>query len=521
MQKSFGGLGAAVLAIFVWGSVARAQTVQSFDLERLTLNPGAEDSLVVGTGRLLPAGHFRILALVHEERAPLSLETSVGTLGALVRNRLSLDLAAAYSVTDSVQIDAELPIILHQWGDSVSARGIAAPSKAGLGAPWLGVRWRLLSQAAGMPLTLAVGLGLGLPVGSSSGYARDTASGGLGGLGLLPRIEASHDFHHWLLGIQVGALARRATALPSGQYGSAIRLDLVAATRGHGIRGELALRSAISLSGAPFAAELLGGLRVPVGGGFQLFALGGPGLTQSPGTPSFRVLAGVGFVGGPSAAPAPVAASVAVDPCAANAPNRALECPTLDFDHDGIANRDDLCPKEAEDRDGFQDTDGCPDADNDRDGLADAVDHCPNVAGAPKYHGCAIEPVQAKFVAEQLESKHEITFSDDQVRFDFGKATLSPAFEDQLDQVAKAMLAHPEIKQVEVRGYTDDVGATDYNLALSERRAEAARDYLVKKGVAASRLTAKGFGEADPIAPNTTKDGRAKNRRVVFEVMSR
>ncbi len=68
-------------------------------------------------------------------------------------------------------------------------------------------------------------------------------------------------------------------------------------------------------------------------------------------------------------------------------------------------------------------------------------------------------------------------------------------------------------------GFTDSIGSDQYNLKLSMRRAEAVRDYLVAGGIAASRIKAEGFGEADPVASNATADGRAQNRRVELRVV--
>jgi outer membrane protein OmpA-like peptidoglycan-associated protein len=102
------------------------------------------------------------------------------------------------------------------------------------------------------------------------------------------------------------------------------------------------------------------------------------------------------------------------------------------------------------------------------------------------------------------------------VYFDTGKATIQKRSFKLLDQVAKLLTEHSEIEKVSVEGHTDNQGKPEANLKLSQRRAEAVRDYLVKKGVAPERLTAKGFGQERPIAPNNTAKGRATNRRVEF-----
>lgn len=76
-----------------------------------------------------------------------------------------------------------------------------------------------------------------------------------------------------------------------------------------------------------------------------------------------------------------------------------------------------------------------------------------------------------------------------------------------------------KIRRVEIGGHTDSTGDEDYNLKLSRERAETVRDALIKRGVAPQRLVAKGYGESEPIAPNLTRAGRAKNRRVDFSIL--
>jgi OmpA-OmpF porin, OOP family len=101
----------------------------------------------------------------------------------------------------------------------------------------------------------------------------------------------------------------------------------------------------------------------------------------------------------------------------------------------------------------------------------------------------------------------------DGAHFDFDKSTLKPEGHAKLDQAAAVMAEHATIT-VAVEGHTDSVGSDAYNQKLSERRAQAAVDYLVSQGVDASRLQPTGYGESKPMASNDTADGRAQNRRV-------
>lgn len=151
-----------------------------------------------------------------------------------------------------------------------------------------------------------------------------------------------------------------------------------------------------------------------------------------------------------------------------------------------------------------------PDApDSDGDGIIDADDHCPNEKGNEKNYGCPdLNEDEVKVLKDALEG----------VNFEFGNAVLTADSKPKLDNVAKLLEKHPSFK-IKVSGYTDSSGADDLNLALSKKRATSVKEYLISDGVAASRIQAEGYGEANPVADNETEEGRAKNRRVEFEIV--
>ncbi len=99
------------------------------------------------------------------------------------------------------------------------------------------------------------------------------------------------------------------------------------------------------------------------------------------------------------------------------------------------------------------------------------------------------------------------------VLFDFNKSTLQPASDAILAQVATLMTGNPALK-IEVQGHTDNVGTDTYNQTLSEDRARSVMTWLTQHGVAAARMTAKGYGKTMPVADNKSDEGRMKNRRV-------
>ena len=101
--------------------------------------------------------------------------------------------------------------------------------------------------------------------------------------------------------------------------------------------------------------------------------------------------------------------------------------------------------------------------------------------------------------------------------YDFDKSNIKPEAASILDRLVAFMNENKD-KRVNLSGHTDSIGTERYNQSLSERRANSARDYITKKGVDGSRVSAQGFGETKPIADNKTKEGRSKNRRVEIKV---
>jgi outer membrane protein OmpA-like peptidoglycan-associated protein len=120
-------------------------------------------------------------------------------------------------------------------------------------------------------------------------------------------------------------------------------------------------------------------------------------------------------------------------------------------------------------------------------------------------------PARVVLTEKKLELKETVFF-------DTNKATIRPESHGLLDEAAQVLVAHPEVKKVRIEGHTDSTGSAAVNTALSDARAAAVREYLVGKGVAAGRLSSKGYGPTRPIADNKTKEGREKNRRVEFMI---
>lgn len=189
-------------------------------------------------------------------------------------------------------------------------------------------------------------------------------------------------------------------------------------------------------------------------------------------------------------------------------------CP-LDSDGDGVPDYLDKCPNTPA---GVKvDAMGCP-LDSDGDGVPDYLDKCPNTPKGTQVDkdGCPIKKEVKVILKPEIES---LVLSGD-ANFEFNKASLLPNAYPVLDSLVSTMKRHTGYKW-EIDGYTDGIGSDNYNLGLSQRRAQAVLDYLINKGINSNNLKVIGYGKANPIASNKTPEGRSMNRRVEIKVLSK
>ncbi|MEM9456004.1 MAG: OmpA family protein [Myxococcota bacterium] len=196
------------------------------------------------------------------------------------------------------------------------------------------------------------------------------------------------------------------------------------------------------------------------------------------------------------------------DACPAEAGIEPDGCPVRDSDGDGYLDPDDACVDEA-----GVDPDGCPIRDTDGDGILDPDDACvqepETTNGFKDEDGCPDElPVEVAKFTGVIEG----------IYFDTGKSTIRKKSFPLLDEAAKVLTDYPAL-HVRISGHTDNRGKHDANVELSQARADAVRDYMVGKGIDASRIQTSGAGPDKPIESNDTRAGRAKNRRIEFEVL--
>jgi len=535
---------------------ANAQTATTpliLDLERIDLDPSALGSLLVSTGKTLPVGEFRLgLAPVYEHR-PLVAVLDGQDASVIVRNRLSTQLFGAFGITPDIELGLQVPLISYQGGENTDALGLTRPASAGLGTPRISGRIHVLDEDRQL-VDLAGELAVGVPIGSKS------ALGGDGYASFMPRVSAGRQLGDFRASTQLSVLLRHIQAVGAERFGSHFGIDGSIAYSIERFRPELIVRAFVPFTQLPTGYEVLASGRYQITERFEAFALAGPGFGHLIGVPSFRAMAGIAY--------GEIAPPLAPSRCKAGQAHLPEQCPDLDDDGDGIPNRDDRCPLEKglaqyhgcpePDRDhdgvpdsvdrcpdepGPKDRQGCPIHDRDGDGVEDEVDRCPDQPGPAENHGCPIADRDGDGVPDDVDncpdepgpaSNHgcpdkqkqlivitpeQLVIIKDKVHFAIGTATIEQTSHPLLEQVAKIINAHPNILSVRIEGHTDDRGGAKYNLKLSQDRANSVRDFLISKGVARDRLEAKGYGLTRPLDTNSTKEGRAKNRRVEFNIV--
>ena len=221
---------------------------------------------------------------------------------------------------------------------------------------------------------------------------------------------------------------------------------------------------------------------------------------------------------------------------------KPAEVPPADTDGDGVIDPADQCPNTPPGT--AVDAVGCPLAptDSDGDGVFDTLDQCPNTPAGDRVdeRGCTITAPAGNpdldgdgvlntadqcpdtptgFKVDVVGCMVEQTVALQSVNFEFGSDALTAEAKTILDGIAKSLAAQTAVK-VQVTGHTDSLGPQSYNLTLSQKRAKSVIAYLASTGTDAGRLSSEGEGEFNPVASNDTEEGRAKNRRVEFKILT-
>jgi OOP family OmpA-OmpF porin len=181
----------------------------------------------------------------------------------------------------------------------------------------------------------------------------------------------------------------------------------------------------------------------------------------------------------------------------------------IDSDGDGLVDSVDQCPQVV----GVLSYRGCPVPDTDKDGINDEKDKCPDIAGVAA-NGC---PEVKQEIQQEL--KMRVSTAAQHIFFETNRYKILSKSYPALDEVVQILKNNPGLKLV-IEGHTDNTGTPARNQVLSENRARSVLSYLVKSGISMGRLQAAGYGQQQPIADNSSNEGRATNRRVELKLHS-
>ncbi len=468
-----------------------------FDIQPFRPTPAPRDLIIAPQTQ--PISHLSVSAGVYLSFSldPFSFKN---TGAALIKNRVQLDLMAAFGIGDWVEFGAVFPIILFQDTDIPRSQGYLNTTVIGdlsLMAKAPIIRRRSWEKGWG----LALAFRMNFPTGFQDDFAGDgtftynpTAIVDYRfGTGILITFQAgvylrpgiSYDQFSMnttftsALAAEVPVIRSRGLGLLGGVYVNVPTLDL--ATLPNEMRNQANARK--------IAAEAMFGIRWYSSMGLTFTTGLNFGMDCGFGIPTFRYFLAVVWV-----------------------PKKSREYQAIedfknppDIDNDGLVGDDDLCPEEA----GPKENKGCPDTDRDYDTVVDRLDKCPYVPGLPIYQGCPRVYIEQNMI----KLMEKVNFATDQ------DVILLESF-PVLDDVAKLLVAHPEILEVQIQGHTDSRASAEFNLDLSERRAKSVKRALIARGISEKRLETKAFGKTMPIIQNAqTEQDMAVNRRVEFVIM--
>ncbi|WP_342375581.1 Ig-like domain-containing protein [Myxococcus stipitatus] len=456
-ERSSRGLAAGIAGGLALGGVmvaqpAQAQVVapsgasQSIDVQRFKPGPGAEDILGIHSARVQRHLGLNLGATLNYGSKPLNFmdPRSDRFITALVSRQLGVDLMGAVGLFDRFELGVVLPVTFQ---DSEPAPQVDSSFSKGVGSGGIG-DLRLVPKAR---LVDAEHFGLALVVPVSLPTAGGNDFLGSSGVGVQPKLVAEYG-ENVRFAANVGVDLREKQVLRNVTAGNAFTYGL--GTEIPFTLGRLPLSAEATLIGAvgldeqdteETPLEVLAALKYRAPSGFTAHLGGGPGLTRGYGTPGYRLLAGFSY-------------SPPVEQQKAEPP------PPLDSDGDGIYDRDDRCPKEAEDKDGFEDADGCPDPDNDQDGILDGADQCVNQPetsnGFQDEDGCPDEAPPVDSDGDGLMDPDDRCPKEAEDKDGFEDTDGCPDLDNDKDGIADVADKCPLEPEV-INGVTDEDGCPD------------------------------------------------------------
>ncbi len=576
-RRRAAGVVIAAAAACVVGEVAHAEPSRNLDLTMFDPTPAT-----TGTGFQLQAattgsnGDLVANALVSYSSEPLVLAT-VQNNDTAIKNRTMLELGGAYAFLGRFEAGLRMPIYL-QSGDDIDSSmmfGVPAASGAARGDLTLHGKAQLWHGPLGGDFAVAIGAALTLPTASSDEFAGVTNPTGrvLALAQLTPDVLA----HRLSFAVNAGAVLRARSEFANIDQGSGLDWGVGASyrvldplTASAEMFGELVPSGELAADGSKRALdtiEYLVGVHYQLERRFNLGAAVGRGLDSGLGAPAFFGAVTLAFV--PMArTQLPIGTVVhephdsdgdGIDDSVDKCPNEPEDkdgfqdqdgCPDLDNDNDGIPDAQDKCPNEPEDKDGFQDQDGCPDPDNDNDGIPDAKDKCPNDPedkdGFQDQDGCPDpdndndgipdtkdrcpnepETINGYQDDDGCPDKGDplVIVSEDRIELlepiEFSGTKIKGSSFNLLGQVGAQLRAHKEIKRLRVTVHVQPTSNPTRDQEITDKRAQAVRDWLAQWGIDEKRIEPRGFGGTKPLVPADSKGAAAINERVELIVLVR
>jgi cysteine-rich repeat protein len=530
----------ALLALLIVVPVtAHAQAVEGeLAVERFQLASDSDGILDVESARVRSHLDFDLGLWLGYANDPLTVyrPTSDGPerAGSLVKNQVAGEFTAAIGLGGHLQLGAALPLTLSQSDDLDGSMFTTPGSSFAVGDVRAIIKLQLLHQPR-HGIDLGVVTSVTFPTSSGDGFAGET------GVTAAPALVVSRDWQNGVrFALEGGYRAREQRMLGILEVddelfaGAGVAYDL-AANDGPPLAFECAFSYATPADDAFGAfdrnyAEIKPGLAVDFGV-VRAFVAGGAGVAEGFGTPDWRVLAGVRIDVTRRRAPPPIIVAEVPrvvppldedgdgilgteDKCPREPEDKdgfedTNGCPDPDNDFDGVLDAKDGCPTVAEDKDGFQDDDGCPDFDNDGDKVLDGIDQCPAVPGPNLNNGCPMNDKDNDTVIDSLDNCPDwpgkpsfhgcngpqlVHLTETQLELvtpiAFTGAKITVKSLRTLDAAALVLRNHAELKVA---------------VTAAPARADAVRKYLVKKGIALARLSVEADGKSTAVVLSIVK----------------
>ncbi len=540
----------AALAAILVPSIASAEPTRNIDLTVFDPTPTTSGTAFqVQTAEVGDSGELAVSMAASYASNPLVLGTDA-TSESLVKSRMMLSLGTAYAFADRFEAGARMPLYM-QSGEPVVSGTTMVPAADGTAAGNLTLHGKVRFVHA-PKVHVGLGASLTLPTASDSEFAgTDLPTGRV--LALASFMPVTPLAIH----VNVGGVLRKAVQFANVDQGSGVAWGVGASFRAFervffqleaygdaipgGTRGRPTTADPMGAPSMLKTFEGLVGARVQLSRQASVGLAVGRGLTSDVGTPDLRGV--LTFAYAPSARELPpLHRPVAEAPADPNKDDTDYDrivdakdkcpkdredkdgfededgCPDLDDDKDGVPDTADKCQGKVEDKDGFEDGDGCPDPDNDKDGVADGDDKCPDkpekINGNDDNDGC---PDSGDSLVISHPDRREML---EPVLFNGSSIDKERA--NQLNQLAATLRARADIRRVRITVHVNpSKSGAKKDQALSDKRADSVKDWLVKWGVEADRIESKGFGSSKPLVPASQKGAAMINDRVELIILER